>query len=162
MLLAGEIGKPHGLEGEVYVVRISDDPHRFDPGAQLTHGDGRHLVVERSRSHRTRFLVKFEGYDDRTAAEGLRGALYVSADQLRQLGGDEFWPHELAGARVVTVAGDDVGELMRIDPGAAHDHFVVLTSAGERLVPAVKSIVVDVDVAARRITLDPPEGLLDP
>lgn len=77
LLIAGEIGKPHGISGEVYVVRISDDPHRFDPGSRLIHEDGRELEIQSSRLHRDRLLVKFAEADSREEAEALRGTLFV-------------------------------------------------------------------------------------
>lgn len=160
MLLAGEVGKPHGLGGEVYVIRISDDPLRFEPGSRLIHADGRELVVESSRPHRDRLLVKFQGFDDRTAAEGLRGPLHVPSQDVRALEEDEYWPHELTGCSVVLRDGTKVGEVSAVVPSPAHDLLQIETPAGERLVPIVKEMVIEVDVAARRITVDPPEGLL--
>ena len=160
MLLAGEIGKPHGTNGDVYVVRISDDPHRFDPGSRLMHEDGRELVVESARVHRNRFLVKFEGVSSRSDAELMRGALYVPSSEKRQLEEAEYWADDLRGCHVVTAAGEPVGTAREVLPGTAHDLLVVDTPAGERLVPMVKAIVVSVDLEARRIVLDPPEGLL--
>jgi 16S rRNA processing protein RimM len=160
-LLAGEIGKPFGLGGEVYVVVISDDPTRFDPGARLLDGSGNTLEVESSRAHGNRWLVKFTGIDDRNAAESLRGPLFVSAEDVRELDEDEFWPHELVGSAVFLRSGERVGVLDRIVPGSAHDLLAVMTDRGERLVPLVKDIVVGVDVRARRIDIDPPAGLID-
>ena len=160
-LLAGEIGKPHGTAGDVYVVRISDDPQRFDPGSRLIHGDGRTLVVESARVHRDRFLVKFEGIDSRAEAEGLRGALYVDADERRELGESEYWADDLIGCTVMTVSGAKVGTARDVMSGAAHDLLVVDTENGDRLVPMVKEIVTQVDLDARSIVVDPPEGLLE-
>jgi 16S rRNA processing protein RimM len=161
MLLAGEIGKPHALAGEVYVIPISDDPGRFRPGATLIHQDGRTLVVESARSHGNRFLVKFEDVDGRAEAEGLRGPLFVPADELRELDRDEFWHHQLSGCDVTLANGEAVGRVVRVVPGAAQDLLLVATERGERLVPAVKDIVIDVNVAERRVVIDPPGGLLD-
>ncbi|MQB01669.1 MAG: 16S rRNA processing protein RimM [Actinobacteria bacterium] len=158
LLLAGEIGKPHGTAGEVYVVPISDDPQRFERGSILVHEDGRELVVEGSRRHRTRFLVKFEGSDSRDQAERLRGALFVGVDHVRELDADEYWPHDLIGCDVVTTSGGALGEVRRIVPGAAQDLLVV--GSDEALIPMVKEIVVSVDTGARRVVIDPPEGLL--
>lgn len=160
-LLAGVVGKPHGLRGEVYVEPISDDPRRFDAGSELQRGDGDVLVVAGARVHRNRLLVKFEGVDDRDAAETLRGPLYVSGDDLRPLGDGEFWTFELAGCEVVTSAGERVGEVARVVPGAANDLLEVTTASGDALVPMVKEIVVAIDVDARRVTVDPPAGLID-
>jgi 16S rRNA processing protein RimM len=161
MLLAGQIGKPHGIAGEVYVTPISDDPGRFEPGASLVHEDGRELTVETSRAHRDRFLVKFAGFDARTEAEGLRGSLYVHIEQARELEADEFWPHDLVGAEVVEPGGRRVGRITEVRPGPAHDLLVVETGSGERMIPAVKAIVTSIDTVAHRIHVDPPAGLLD-
>jgi 16S rRNA processing protein RimM len=161
MLLAGQIGKPHGIAGEVYVVRISDDPGRFLPGTSLVHEDGRELTIEAARPHRDRYLVKFDGIDSRSDAEGLRGELYVPFEQTRGLEPDEFWPHDLVGSEVITSQGDPVGVITGVRPGAAHDLLIVDTDAGERFIPAVKAIVITVDIDAHRITIDPPAGLLE-
>jgi 16S rRNA processing protein RimM len=161
MLLAGEIGKPHGLTGEVYVVPISDDPRRFQPGATLIHHDGTALVVESARAHGNRFLVKFANVDGRVEAERLRGSLFVRVEETRALEQDEFWPHELSGCNVSLTNGESVGRIVRVVPGAAQDLLLVATKGGERLVPAVKDIVIDVDVRQRRVVIDPPAGLLD-
>ena len=161
MLLAGQIGKPHGTAGDVYVVRISDDPHRFEAGARLIHEDGRELFVTASRAHRDRFLVRFEGITDRSGAEELRGALFVPEHEARSLDEGEFWMHELEGFDVMLSDGSPVGTLDRVDPGAAQDLLAVSTPRGERLVPYVTDIVVAVDRDARTITIDPPTGLLD-
>ena len=160
MLLAGEVGKPHGLAGEVYVVVISDDPHRFEPGSQLRDKDGNILTVKTSRAHGTRFLVHFEGVADRNQAMLLRGPLYVPAGETRTLDADEFWHEDLIGCSV-QVAGATVGTVSAVIPGRVQDLLQVDTANGPRLVPLVKEIVVHVDTAAKRITLDPPEGLLD-
>ncbi|HEX3325633.1 MAG TPA: ribosome maturation factor RimM [Actinomycetota bacterium] len=160
-MLAGEIGKPHGTAGEVYVLRFSDDPRRFAPGARLMHSDGREMVVESSREHRDRFLVKFAGSESRADAEMLRGELFVLPGDVRELGPGEFWPHELVGCEVHLRDGGVVGSVSAVVPGAAQDLLTVATPQGERLIPLVGAIVVEVDVEARRVVIDPPEGLLD-
>ncbi|CAN5591929.1 ribosome maturation factor RimM [soil metagenome] len=158
----GEIGKPHGIDGEVYMVAISDDPHRFDPGSRLEHADGALLVVEGSHTHRgNRLLVKFEGVDSRNAAELIRGPVYVREEQRRDLEEGEYWQHELVGCRVFTVAGNDVGEVSGVVEGPAQDLISVDHEGQTFLVPLVKEIAVDIDIDARRVTIAPPAGLLD-
>ena len=142
-------------------MRISDDPHRFDPGSELVHADGRTLVVESSRTHRDRFLVKFDGFSSRSDADSLRGALYVPADKKRSLDEAEYWADDLAGCDVALADGTEIGVAREVVPGTAHDLLVVDTKQGERLVPMVKAIVTDVDLDKKLIVLDPPEGLLE-
>jgi 16S rRNA processing protein RimM len=160
LLLAGEVGKPHGLSGEVYVVPISDDPGRFDPGSNLLRENGATLRIASSRAHGNRLLVRFEGITDRESAEALRGALYIRSDEVRELEEDEYWPHDLVGC-VVADAGGNVGHVVAVVPGAAQDLLRIETPNGERLVPLVHEIVRSVDTAGRRVVIDPPEGLLD-
>lgn len=160
--MAGRVGKPHGLRGEVHVDPISDDPHRFDPGRSLIAESGAVLEVEESRPHQQHLLVKFAGIDDRTGAEAIRGALYVSADDLRDLDDDEYWQHDLVGCDVVTAADDSVvGRVVEVVPNPAHDLLRVDTPAGDRYVPVVREIVTEVDLEGRRVVVDPPAGLLD-
>ena len=161
MLLAGQIGKPHGVSGEVYVIRISDDPRRFEPGATLMHEDGRTLVVQTARPHRDRFLVRFEGIDDRPAAEAARGKLFVSQEDGRELEDDEFWPHDLVGCDAFSPDGAPIGSVTGVQMGAVQELLVIETPAGERLVPLVEALVPEVDVSAGRIVVDAPPGLLE-
>jgi 16S rRNA processing protein RimM len=161
MLLAGEVGKPHGLAGEVYVVVISDDPQRFAPGSSLSRSDGAILTVVTSRPHGDRFLVQFEGIDSREAVTTLRGPLYVPASETRALDPDEYWHDDLVGCVVVTKEGQEVGTVTDVVAGPAQDRLQVDTPRGPRSVPMVKEIVTAVDPKAMRIVIDPPEGLLD-
>jgi 16S rRNA processing protein RimM len=161
LLIAGEIGKPHGISGEVYVVRISDDPHRFDPGSRLIHADGRELEIQSSRIHRDRLLVKFVEADTREEAEGLRGTLFVPAAARRQLEESEFWADDLIGCNVRTLEGSVVGKVIEVRPSPAQDLLVVTSDHGETLVPLVADIVKTVDIEGKLVTIDPPEGLID-
>ena len=144
------------------MVALSDDPQRFDPGSQLLRSDGRALVVEGSHLHRgSRLLVKFEGVDSRDAAELIRGPVYVEESERRTLDDGEYWPEDLLGCRVVTLNGDDVGDVARVVEGPAQDLLEVNGGGGMFLVPLVKEVVIDVDVDGRRVTIDPPSGLVD-
>jgi 16S rRNA processing protein RimM len=161
-VLAGEIGKPHGIVGEVYVLPLSDDARIFEPGARLAHADGRALVVAGSRGHRgDRLLVKFEGIDSRTAAERLRGVVYAPDEQPRELELDEYWPRDLVGCAVHDPQGRRLGGVEAVVPGQAQDLLAVVTKSGSRLVPLVKAIVTKVDLEARTIIVNAPPGLLD-
>lgn len=160
-LLAAEIGKPHGLNGHVFVVRISDDPERFQPGARLLTETGNEVTIAEAKQHGDRFLIAFSGYETREAAETLRGPLYVDAAQVRNLAEDEYWEHDVVGCRAWTRGDVELGTVARVIPGPAQDLLALDTPAGERLVPLVKEIVVEIDTGNRRVVLDPPEGLLD-
>jgi 16S rRNA processing protein RimM len=178
-LVVGRVGRAHGIRGEVSVLVRTDDPgRRFAPGSVLATDPAAlgPLTVGSVRWHLGRLLVRFDGLADRTQAEGLAGALLLvdSANVGTPDDPDEFNDHDLIGLAAVTVAGERVGtvtdvlhhgqDLLVITSGAggATGAGGAAGAGGETLVPFVRSIVPEVDLAAGRLVLDPPPGLLDP
>jgi 16S rRNA processing protein RimM len=163
-LVVGRIGRPHGLRGEVTVdVRTDDPDDRFAPGTVLATDPAAAgpLVVEQARWHSGTLLVRFEGSDDRTTAEELRGTvLVIDSEDLPPIDDpEEFRDHELIGLTVVTVEGAKVGVLREVRH-SGQDLLVVGRPLGEEvLVPFVAAIVSEVDVTGGRIVINPPPGL---
>lgn len=155
-LVLGRIGRAHGLRGEVAVRFSSNRPERAEPGALLYAGE-RELVVATSRPHQGRVLIRFEGVDDRTAAEALQG-LELSGDRLggdeAVLGDDELWVHEVVGADMVDRAGNALGRVVAVEANPAHDLLVL---DGGALVP----MVFVVEQRDGVVVVDPPEGLFE-
>lgn len=154
-LEVGRIVKAHGLTGEVVVHPVSNVPSRFAAGAVL-YAAGEPMVIVSSRRHQQRWLVRFEGIDDRSAAEAKRGTLLMG-----DLPGDapegEVWVHEMIGARVRGCGGGDLGTVVAVEANPAHDLLVLDDGA---LVPLV--FVVEVRPGdPGEIVIDPPEGLLE-
>jgi 16S rRNA processing protein RimM len=147
----GRIGKAHGLRGEVVVDAISNRDERFLPGSVL-YLSGEATAIATSRRQQNRWLVRFEGIEDRTAAEALRG-IVVTGDALESLPENEVWVHELIGATVSDRAGTDLGTIVAVEANPAHD--ILVTEEGV-LIPIV--FVVERD--AGRVVVDLPEGLL--
>ena len=161
----GRIGRPHGIRGDVVVGVRTDEPElRFAVGSRLDTDppDTGPLTVAAMRWHSGELLVRFEGYRDRTAAEGLRGTwLRVDLSTLAPSDDpDVFHDHELIGLTVRTVDGTDVGVVEDV-LHPAQDVLAVRGASGEILVPFVRTIVTDVDIKAGVVTIDPPPGLLD-
>ncbi|WP_341721160.1 ribosome maturation factor RimM [Micromonospora sp. FIMYZ51] len=122
------------------------------------------LTVEAARWHQGRLLVAFEGVLDRDVAEALRGTLVVvdSAEVAPPTDPEEFHDHQLVGLAVVTPDGERLGEVARIDHAPASDLLVLRRPEGRTaLIPFVKAIVPEVDLANGRVVVDPPGGLLD-
>ncbi|HVB27120.1 MAG TPA: ribosome maturation factor RimM [Mycobacteriales bacterium] len=166
-LVVGRIAKAHGVHGDLAVeVRTDDASRRFAPGAVLETdppGSGP-LRIETARWHSGRLLVRFAGVADRAAAEGLRGTLLVadSATCAVLEEPDEYWDHELAGVTAVTVPGAPLGVVEEVLHTAGAAVLVVRRpDGGELLVPFVAAIVPVVDLAARRLVVVPPAGLLE-
>lgn len=160
----GRIGRPHGLRGEVTVQVRTDFPEqRFTVGAQLRGYTGRVLTVEAVRPHGEALLVRFAGIADRDVAAELCGLLLtVDASTLPHLDDpDEFYDHQLEGLAVVRSDGVALGTVREVVHAPASDLLVLETERGEALVPFVRAIVLEVDLAGGRVVLDPPDGLFD-
>ena len=173
----GRIGRPHGIRGDVVVGVRTDEPEaRFAVGARLdTDPPGKGpLTVAAVRWHSGQLIVRFKGIKDRTGAGELGGTwLSIDSAALAPLDDpDEFRDHELVGLTVRTAAGVVVGEvtdvlhhgqdLLAVKPAGAGPNSARPSTAGpEILVPFVKAIVTDVDVAGGTIVIDPPPGLLN-
>jgi 16S rRNA processing protein RimM len=109
------------------------------------------------RAHKNRLLVRIENVRDANAAEAYRDAvLYAPREQIALEDG-EYLDDDLLGCAVVGVDGRSYGNVERVEHYPASDMLIV---AG-KMVPMVAAFVRDIDMTARRITLDPPAGLLD-
>ncbi|TWS21414.1 ribosome maturation factor RimM [Tsukamurella asaccharolytica] len=170
-LVIGRVAKSHGIRGEIVVEVRTDSPElRFADGAVLTgrrprEKNTRTYTVAASRNHSGRLLVRLQGVTDRTAADELRGTLFLidSADVEPSDDPDEFYDHELEGLAVRTVDGEDVGVIAEVLHAPGGELLSVKAPDGrEILIPFVTAIVPVIDVAAGVVTVDPPDGLLDP
>lgn len=158
LLAVGRVARAHGVRGEVAVQPLSEVEARFAPGSALRLGpDGeRRLTVASSRPHGHRLLVRFREVPDRTAAEELRGLLLlVPASEAPDLGEDAWWPHQLVGCDVVTEGGRALGPVTEVLHNPANDLWVTERA----LVPAIRDVVVEVDLDARRIVVRDLPGL---
>jgi 16S rRNA processing protein RimM len=168
-LVVGRIRRPHGIRGELSVEVRTDDPEdRFVVGSALRTDPAERgpLTVTSKRWHSGSLLLAFEEIGDRDAAEDLRGTwLVVDSSEVGPTGDpDEFHDHELIGLAAVTVGGEPVGMVTDVRHHG-QDLLVIEPAAGSRgdvLVPFVAAIVPEVDVAAGRLVIDPPPGLLEP
>jgi 16S rRNA processing protein RimM len=159
-LAVGRVSRAHGVRGEVSVQSLTEVQDRFAVGSVLRLEDGRHLTVQASRPHRHRLLVRFHEVADRTAAEALRGqVLLVEARATPQIDEeDRFWIHEVIGLDVATEEGRPLGKVVEVRANPANDLWVTETGA---VIPAVREIVVEVDLEAGRVVIRPVPGLLE-
>ncbi len=166
MAVVGRIARAHGNRGHVIVDPATDFPEeRFKPGSvlQIRRGDATESVaVEHVRFHRGRPIIGLAGIDTMDAAEALAGTeLRIGADALQPLPAGSFYRHDLIDCAVETPRGEAIGRVTGVEGEAAGSRLIVESRSGEVLVPLAEGIVVTVDVAGRKIVVEPPEGLLD-
>jgi 16S rRNA processing protein RimM len=166
MVLVGRIARPHGLKGQVVVNPETDfAEERFAEGAALwtrsEQGDAQ-LIISSSRLQGTRPVIGFEGFDRIEDVERLAGLeLRVPEDSLRPLADGTYYQHQLIGCVVETTTGERLGEVARVEGGAAGSLLAIDGPNGEILIPLAVDICPMVDVGAKRIRVQPPDGLLE-
>lgn len=167
LLVVGEIGRPHGIRGEVSVRVRTDEPEsRFAAGSvlQTDPAAAGPLTVRLARNHQGGLIVAFEDVFDRNTAEELRGVLLcVDSDTIAAPEDpDEFLDHQLVGLRAVSTDGETLGEVVAIEHAPASELLLVrLVSGRVAMVPFVSAIVPTVSLDAGELVLTPPEGLFD-
>ncbi|MBP6965435.1 MAG: 16S rRNA processing protein RimM [Armatimonadetes bacterium] len=159
-VVIGKITSPFGLKGEVKVFPLTDFPERFSELAQAylgTESDGRMWVIESVRFHKGLVLIKFEGVDDITAADGLRGMeIRIRRGDLVPLEEGRYYIHDIVGLGVLTTDGEDLGKVEQVLTGSANDVYVTPRA----MIPAVREFVVSVDLSKKQIVVKAVEGLV--
>jgi 16S rRNA processing protein RimM len=168
MALVGRIARAHGHRGQVIVNPETDFPEeRFQPGADLfieRGGAPVRVTLTAVRFQRGRPVVGIAGVETMNDAEALAGLeLRVPVETLRALPAGTFYRHDLIGCRVETRAGAAVGIVEDVEGGAGGSRLVVAgaNGRGEVLIPLVSEICTLIEPGAKRIVIDPPDGLLD-
>ncbi len=162
----GEIGKTHGLRGEVTIHLFCDDPDQFAPGAEVfLHYRGKRspLKIAQARSMAKKYVVQFEGYTQIEDIKALVGeTLQVKAETLPTLGNDENYHYQLIGLKVYLASGEYLGVLKEILTTAGNDVYCVRQGGRETLIPAIKDAIAGIDLDSGQVTLKDMEGLIEP
>jgi 16S rRNA processing protein RimM len=167
LVTIGEVGRPYGLRGEVHVTPLTDDLDRFTRVRDCVLLDlsraghePRRLLAARRQG--TGVIVALAGCDSLETARTLGGRLLaIPESETLPLDESHFYAWQLQGCGVLTEDGREVGVVTGIEHTAAHDLWLIRGAEREHLVPAVAEIIREVDLAARRVVIAPPEGLLE-
>jgi 16S rRNA processing protein RimM len=153
----GYVARPHGVRGELRV-------HLHDPGSTSLYDvsrawfGGRDLAIDSVRPTSGALLVKIDGIDDRDAAQALAGSEISIARGDVDLEEGEFLIGDLPGCAVVDTTGQALGTIVNVWHGP-QDLLVIHDATHERLLPLVPQFLVEVDIAGKRVVVDPPEDL---
>lgn len=161
----GHVVRPHGIRGALKVSPDTDFPQRLaalTEAVLLKDGQPTPVQVEWVRPHGSHLLVKVVGIDSVAQAEAWRGAdLAVPRSKAAALPSGQHYVFEIIGLSVVTDAGEELGTVTDILRTGSNDVYVVRGSGKEYLIPAISSVVLSVELAARRIVIRPLPGLLE-
>jgi len=161
----GELVSTHGLEGWLKLKTYNPQSTLLYSAKEVVlERDGirsRHYL-ERSKVHQQNALVKLRGTEEINHAEKLIGSvLFVAEDTLQPLEPGEFYYYQVVGFDVLDTHGEWIGKVARIWFKQGGDLYVVAGASREYLIPAVQEVIEKIDIRARKMTINPPEGLLE-
>ncbi len=162
-ICVGAIAGAFGVKGEVRLKSFTADPEAIASYGPLSTEDGaRSFTVEITRPVKNGFAARIEGVTSKEAADDLRGTkLFTERDALPSLPDDEFYHADLVGLAVHDTGGRLLGRVTAVHNHGAGD-LLEIAGAGlntPALLPFTRDAVPTVDLTARRIVADPPEGI---
>lgn len=161
----GRIAGAHGIQGWVRITSYTDEPKNVVAYGPVSDEKGERMFeLEFMRMAKAQVVARIPGVTDRNAAEALRGTqLFVPRAVLPEPDSDEFYFDDLTGLRVATKDGTSLGVVVSVQDFGTGPLLEVGEARGATiLVPFTRDIVPMVDLAAGRIEIDPPPGLLEP
>lgn len=164
LLIVGRIGRVHGVRGEVTVEVRTDSPEeRFQVGTQIATDPAKFgpLTITGQRWHNGILLLTFEGVSDRGAAEKIKNVLLMAEVDISESDTDEFHVQLLIGSTIELVDGTVLGTIDDVLTTKGQNLLSFIRGGNQVLIPFVKAIVPTVDIAARKVVITPPEGLID-
>lgn len=169
-ILIGRVHKPKGIRGSVKVLSYAQSPETYERAGIVyvrSEGSWQPLAtekVEKSRPGRTQTVVlAFRGRNRVEDVQDLVGAdLYVDRADLPPLEEGEYYWHDLIGMRVRTEEGEDLGRIQGIFNTGSNDVYVVRKGGREILLPALRDVILEVDVPGRGMTVRLLEEIHEP
>jgi 16S rRNA processing protein RimM len=163
-VLLGEIGAAQGLKGEVRLRSYTAEPAAIARYGALEDETGRIIEIESVRPTAKALIARIKGVTTREGAEALnRTKLYISRGRLPERETDEWYHADLIGLSAIGQNGETIGTVVAVQNFGAGDLIEIKPASGGAtvLVPFTHETVPEVDVEGGRLTLDPPEGLLE-
>jgi 16S rRNA processing protein RimM len=163
----GEILRPRGIRGELLVKSQTDIPGRFEglnkAFVRLQSGEDVLVKVVNAWAYKDDWVLQFEGVETMDAAERFRGGdLWIPLAERGKLADGGYFRSDLIGCDVLDLrTGERLGAVEGWQECGGPLLLEVAVHGKEKLIPFVDSICRKVDLDARQIGVELPEGLLD-
>lgn len=159
LVCVGAIAGSFGVKGEVRLKSFCAEPAAISIYAPLSDESGKSYDVKITRTIKNGLAARLSGVSSKEAADALKGTrLFAPRDRLPELDDDEFYHADLLGMAVLDTGGTKLGSVKAVLNHGAGDLLEVNTGQGVVLLPFSLAVVPTVDLAGRRIVVDPPDG----
>jgi len=161
----GQVVALFGVHGELKVRLLTDIPNRFTE-LETVYVGANHTscIIQSVRPYKGEMIVlKLSGIDDANAAEPLRNQeLSIPLSELAKLPPDSYYQHDILGLQVLTLDGQELGQIVEIIVTGSNDVYSIKKPEGSQvLIPAIKDVIKQIDLIRRTMHIDPLPGLLD-
>ena len=161
----GKVVALFGIHGELKVRLLSDIPNRFaELGVVYLGPDYWRHVIKSVRPYKgDMILLGLEHVNDANTAEALRGLeICIPLGELAKLPPGSYYQHDIIDLQVYTLDGYNVGKIVDIMVTGSNDVYIVKTVGGKQvLIPAIRDVIKEIDLARHTMHIDPMPGLLD-
>lgn len=165
LIAIGEIVKAQGLQGQLKVVPLTDNPERFGEIHRVfwKRADGyQELIIQNYQVFKGCVLLKFSGINDITAANSLgRGLIYIPRSERLKLPEGRYYYDQIIGLKVFTNKGELLGTIDQILETGSNDVYSVRSSSRQILIPGLKSVVQEVNLEKGQMVVELPPGLVE-
>ena len=158
----GKVGAAHGIHGEMRIIPLTDFTDRFATMKEVMVGDEL-LHITSCKYHKQYVLMKFKEYPIREDAMRLTGKLLtVDRSEAAPLSEGEYYTFDIVGLTVYDIDGKELGQVENVLRTGSNDVYQTRRlDGGELLIPALKAVVKEIDVAGGRMVVDMPEEISD-
>ena len=157
----GLVLAPWGIKGNLRVEVVTDFPQRFSPSS-IVYINQQPMNIDTVEWRKGQAIIKLHGVDGVEEAQRLRRqTIEIHHSQLRPLPEGEYYHFQLIGLEVWTTQGELLGNITEILTTEANDNYVVHSTKGEILIPAIEDVIKSIDLDKGRMVIEAIRGLLD-
>lgn len=162
----GKIVNTHGIKGELKVVPLTDDIKRYDDLEWVyidINGKLEKYTIESVRYHKQNVVLKLNSVNDMNKAEVLKNSFIKIPRELAiRLPENAYFICDIIGCIVVDEANNVLGKVYDVIETGSNDVYVLKAeNKKDILIPAIKDVVMNVDIANKTISVKLLEGLVD-
>lgn len=162
-LRIGKIVNTQGIKGEVRVIPLTDDITRFDKlkNVYIEGEPPLNLKIEYTKYHKNFVLIKFKGLDSINDVEKYKNT-YILVDRKNsiKLSEGSYFICDIIGLEVVDTDGASLGHICEVMSTGSNDVYIVKMDESEILIPALKTVVKEINMQEGRMVVELPEGLV--
>lgn len=163
--IIGKIINTHGIKGEVKVFPLTTSIGRFDHLKTAYIGEKKLKVeLEKVKYHKNLAILKFKEYNDINEILSLKdNFIYVDEEGIVVLPENHFFIYDLLESQVFDLESNLIGTIVDVIQGPSNDVYVVKSIEKDKdyLIPAVKQFIIDVNVADKKVIVNPIEGMIE-